>query len=249
MVGPYVSGGDIADERAVPSWGTHECLEAHQVRYEDSTLLDAYEGEASSDDGTYTPMTIGVSVASSDPVAAAKWFASRGPLTGASVRSVFQSDTCDVVTISWSQAPMMEVRFVHNRAAPAQRLTVGDYELAVSRAHASVLGAGNPGRWDNWLDQHLGLETLFLDTSIPAKRLYDRMVEDLVESASPYAVRETGVSVNIYATNPTTMTFEYTCHTEVAFTNLCLCDEWNNKEFYLNRTGLSDCLATDDDNL
>ena len=125
---------------------------------------------------------------------------------------------------------------------PDSRFTVGDYERAVARAHASVLGQNNPGRWDNWLDQHIGLETLFLDTEVPAKRLYDRMVEDLRQDGSPYAVRETGVSVNVYATNPSTMTFEYTCHTEVRFTNLCLCDEWNNKEYYLNHSGLTDCV-------
>ena len=31
-------------------------------------------------------------------------------------------------------------------------------------------------------------------------------------------------------------------HTEVRFTNLCLCDEWNNKEYYLNHSGLTDCV-------
>ena len=154
----------------IETWGDHECAEAHAVQFDNSTLEDAYYGSAWGDEKIWQPMTVGLSIASTEPLEAARWFASRMPLTGATITDVYEGGSCDVVTLGWTQAPMMSIRLVHNKAAPSSRFTVGDHD-ARSRARRGVLGVDNPGRWDNWLDQHIGLETLFLDSDVPAKRL------------------------------------------------------------------------------
>ena len=69
----------------IDAWGDHECAEAHAVKFDNTTLEAAYYGSAWGDEKVWQPMTVGLSIASTEPLEAARWFASRMPLTGATM--------------------------------------------------------------------------------------------------------------------------------------------------------------------
>ena len=131
----------------IDAWGDHECAEAHAVKFDNTTLEAAYYGSAWGDEKVWQPMTVGLSIASTEPLEAARWFASRMPLTGATITDVYEGGSCDVVTLGWTQAPMMSIRLVHNKAAPTSRFTVGDWYHPPSFLGRPAYTPSGPRTW------------------------------------------------------------------------------------------------------